>query len=779
MEENIETKDVQRTEYLDKNGLDMLWAKVKENTHNQVEVEYNRAKAKEDSLSQEIASVKPAEGKEFLQVEEIYNTKTLKDGPLAFGNIGNQAGVTKYAVAQQEGFLVYSAKDEPFDFKTVNISSTGIQSEDERKSDTKVWNTNGGITDLASYALNSDVTEKIAAKADTTALTALEQKVTANTTAISAKQDAGNYIPYNKANNTFYYLYNIGIISQGEDGSNKTISHPDFFEQSDGNHSVTIRDGYIDISNTQGSIMTLNNDDEDGGIVIYKQRTNSTRESLRILEDGIRLIGGDNNHVLTSNASTIDITQYAKKTELPTAATKEKLGVVKVGDGLNVTDGTVSVDPDYITEHFIDMMSYGVEWDTTISDPACTRIGNPLLHKQLPIQSQYKGCLVKDGAVNYYLDPNDWSKKADGTPSVLDGTDGDVMVHIPKFYGKSGSNGNKRWVRIATTKIDPSWVEIPEMFVSAYKVTLHKDNDSNRAKVASVVNTTANYRGGSNRADYDKYLSTDKFRTDLGKPITNISRAQMRTNASNFGQELLCYEFYKWVFYWAYVIEYANFDSQKEFNSNLTSDGYHQGGLGKGITTLNDSHWNNYNNYRPLTPCGYTNEFGNFSGVKTMAIPAVETDDGITVGSDTTMYANRWRGFENPFGDIWINLDGIVLKRNSAYAESKVYTTTDSSKFNGGSSVMNVAGIEVAENGYTKEFDLGETGEIIPQLVGGSGSTYKCDRHQCDASLINNRTLLVGGDAIAGGYAGLGQFYSNHTIGFADSYVGFRSVIRA
>ena len=69
MKENIETKDVQRTEYLDKNGLDMLWAKVKENTHNQVEVEYNRAKAKEDSLSQEIASIKPSEDKSYIQAK--------------------------------------------------------------------------------------------------------------------------------------------------------------------------------------------------------------------------------------------------------------------------------------------------------------------------------------------------------------------------------------------------------------------------------------------------------------------------------------------------------------------------------------------------------------------------------------------------------------------------------------------------------------------------------------------------------------------------------------
>ena len=50
MKENIETKDVQRTEYLDKNGLDMLWAKVKENTHNQVEVERNRATTQEGRI---------------------------------------------------------------------------------------------------------------------------------------------------------------------------------------------------------------------------------------------------------------------------------------------------------------------------------------------------------------------------------------------------------------------------------------------------------------------------------------------------------------------------------------------------------------------------------------------------------------------------------------------------------------------------------------------------------------------------------------------------------
>ena len=443
-------------------------------------------------------------------------------------------------------------------------------------------------------------------------------------------------------------------------------------------------------------------------------------------------------------------------------STKESFGIVKVGDGLNVTDGTISVD----TEYLVDILSYGVEWDTTVADPACTRIGNPLYHKQLPIQSQYKGCLVKNGVVNYYLDPNDWSNKADGTPSVLDGTDGDVMVHIPKFYGKSGSNGNKRWVRISTVKVDASWVEIPEMFISAYHNTIY--TDGNTTKIASVVSTDAKYRGGGRRSEYDQYLSTDQFKTDLGKPVSNISRATMRTYAAAAGHELLCYEFYKWIFYWNYVIEYANFNSQKEFNSELTSDGFHQGGLGSGLTTCDWSSWKQYNKNYAITPCGYTNEFGNFSGVKAIQLQSPEK----------TLYANRWRGFENPFGDIYTNLEGIVIKRDTAEANSNVYTTTDVSKYGEDYSLFDIAGIEIAQDGWIRTFDLGSKAEIIPSSIAGSESTYKCDYHYCNANSVVKRSLLVGGSANDGGRAGLGRFHSYSGVGYADAGVGFRSLVR-
>ena len=783
MKENIETKDVQRTEYLDKNGLDMLWAKFKENTQNQVEVERNRAVAKENSITNSLS--------EFV-------SKTATD---------DQSIKSKLSVSNSLHIIDGSNTD-----SHTTITCDGISNADNNAN--HVYATDGSLADLTQYAKKSEISaggnvkdivingesiveNNVASIAfstknnvgvvqvgdglnvnpfgtisvDTTALTALQKKVAANTTAISGKQDAGRYIPYEKRglNDDYCYIiapyYYIECRTDKFDNGKYNYTHMSSSTISlhnAGGGSTTIDMDGINISSGVDASNEYN-------LQLYPNRIESRDNSsssllhFELSGNGLKLEGGRDNKVLTSNGSTIDITKYA----LNKTATKENFGIVKVGDGLSVTDGVISVDSKLFA---LDMVSYGVEWDTTVADPACTRIGNPLLHKQLPIQSEYKGCLVKNGKVNYYLDPNDWSKKADGTPSVLDGTDGDIMVHIPKFYGKSGSNVNKRWVRISTTQVDSSWVEIPEMFVSAYRITTF--DDSGTPKIASVVNTTANYRGGLNRVNYDQYLDTDKFKTDLGKPRTNVSREKMRTMATNSGQELLCYEFYKWIFYWAYVIEYANFNSQKEFNSELTSDGYHQGGLGSGLTTLNYQKWGSYNGHNPITPCGYTNEFGNFSGEKTTSLKLDSEQTG------TAIHINRWRGFENPFGDIYTNLDGIVLERDAHSSDSNVYTTSDSSKFGDDTSVMTIVGSEPNSNGIIMEFDLDETGEIIPKYMVNSALKYKCDYHICDIS-AGKRTLKVGGCASNGNDAGLCNLDTSDTANAISSFVGFRSVIRA
>lgn len=477
---------------------------------------------------------------------------------------------------------------------------------------------------------------------------------------------------------------------------------------------------------------------------------------------------------IAANANNYTHPTTAGNKHLPAGGTVGQV-LVNSGDG---TGEWKDVEPCIDLTGLEDIYSYGVEWDSTVADPTLTRIGNPLLHKSLPVQSQYKGCVANGAAINYYLDPNDWSKKADGGNSVLDGTDGTVRVHIPKFYGKSGVEGNKRWVRISTVKCDDTWVEIPEMLLDAYRSTVNQTGN----KAVSVVNTTAQFRGGGNRTANDTYLSSDKFRSDLGKPRTNISRANMRTYATNAGSEMLCYEYYKWIFYWAWVIEYATFNSQATYNAELTADGYHQGGLGPGITDWNNNAngWSGYNGTYPITPCGYCNDIGNFTGIKELVIPETVVNESTTVPTKT-FKVPRWRGFDNPFGDIWTNLDGIILERTAANQPSSVYTTSNSSAFgddNTAKGKMTVAGKEIASDGYTKDFDLGSKGEIIPSVVGGSATTYMCDYHWCNAASTSLRTLIVGGHAVNGGRAGLGYFRSGNGVGNVFSNVGFRTLNR-
>ena len=384
MGQNIEVKDVHQTEYLDKNGLDMLWAKIKENAHNQVEVERNRAVAKEDSLSQEIASVKPAEGKVFLQVEDAEDgegTKILKGDSLSFGDYRSQQA---FSVVTSAGFSVKK------DAQEVAVLPTGIKADVERGSDTKVWNTNGGITDLASYAKKTDIpevdTSDFVSKSDTitqtinSGLIAMDKlqvfskgyydqtaslrggifvegadaKLTLNDTTASHNymeltasklvmgQDVGGNTLLittsgiantdNNANHVYatdgsiadlaQYAKKSEITAGGKyipyesinDGTNdKTYvlkrNEGILFKSGSGN--ISIKDNEIKIGNNVNRKLAVTS----SFISLQEISDDGNRETLlfQLDENGLRLRNGDNNHVLTSYGSTIDITQYVLK----------------------------------------------------------------------------------------------------------------------------------------------------------------------------------------------------------------------------------------------------------------------------------------------------------------------------------------------------------------------------------------------------------------------------------------------------------------------------------
>lgn len=147
--------------------------------------------------------------------------------------------------------------------------------------------------------VENDLRTAIGTKADATALsnyvltTALNQQVDTLNAAISAKQDAGNYIPYDQTVTSRYRIDRDLMIDNSEGSA--VLSTYNISAISNSNTEIQI--------NPDGITMR----DDDNTIILNRT--------------GIILPNGDNNHVLTSNASTIDITQYALKTELPTVPT--------------------------------------------------------------------------------------------------------------------------------------------------------------------------------------------------------------------------------------------------------------------------------------------------------------------------------------------------------------------------------------------------------------------------------------------------------------------------
>lgn len=368
--------------------------------------------------------------------------------------------------------------------------------------------------------------------------------------------------------------------------------------------------------------------------------------------------------------------------------------------------------------------------------------------------------------------------------AVLSGYDGTVRVYCPAFYIKSIVEGNIAKVWLSTFNIDNTYTYQPEILVDAYRSTVLDYFPSDMGYLSnlqenstiSVVNTEIYCRGGGNRTEYDEYLNTDPFRTDLGKPRSNLTRAIMRSYAKNANSQLLSYDQYKNIFYWLYVVEYANFNSQEAYEPAPTNEGYHQGGMGDGITNYDE--WLAYNGEYPLTPCGYGNTLGNRTGLVSLTIPSFDKDQTIT--APLTMQMPRWRGFDNPFGDIYTELDGIIIDADTYNHPNHmiyVYTCQKASKYEDklNDSYVKV-GEEIDEGGYTKSFDLGGAAHIIPHAMEGNATTYICDYHYRGADNTSLHTLIVGGGASDDSRAGLGLFNSSDRVFDGRTTAGFRTV---
>lgn len=408
---------------------------------------------------------------------------------------------------------------------------------------------------------------------------------------------------------------------------------------------------------------------------------------------------------------------------------------------------------------------YGIEWDVNSADPACVRIGRQEYHATLPLHVKMRRCVQRDDrTVAYYLHPMDSTRKEDGSPAKLDGTDGQVMVEIPRHWRRFETEAEKRRAMFAQKRL-PGFTEIPTQYISAYEASLHRPS----GKLSSVVNANADYRGGNNSATNDTNSASL-----LGRPVSQINLTGLRAAARARDENWNCNTYdAQTTLHWLMAVEYANMNCQLAYNPQLTTEGWKQGGLGDGVTDLVSAKWNAFNGYMPFVPCGYTNSLGNMTGVKAYEMPA-EYDE-----VPFTTYVPSYRGIENPFGHIWKITDGCKCRIMSEEEGglSEFYVCTDPANYQDTDYTgYEYRGLLPRANTYVKELIFGQHGDMMPNVGGASATTYWSDYFYASIPDTgeSQRAVFFGGYSDYGANAGVRAAITNYSAASASAYHGSR-----
>ena len=405
---------------------------------------------------------------------------------------------------------------------------------------------------------------------------------------------------------------------------------------------------------------------------------------------------------------------------------------------------------------------YGVKFDlANSSSPDGVRTGNMEMHRTLPIQSKMRGCTISNtDNVKKYLKANDWTKWEDGTTSSQDssGVGVEAFVEIPEHYRLLiATPDNTVEIRMSEYNL-PGYTKVEKKYIGAYEGSVNLDSSSHNNLLRTQVRNTA--------------------------PIISKTRTEFQTMARNNNRtnnwNIYTYDAHRDLT-WLFVVEYATLNSQKAFNANLTAEGYHQGGLGDGVTsgTVTVNGATTYS----FVPCGTTNSLGNGTGI----IEYTHTNTNAEGASTGTKVVNvpRYRGIENPFGHVWKNVIDVVV----AGTDNSVYICKDYTKFGtfeGGTNPtaeqLIAAGYELQDfkestitSQYVKKLVNNNQADLFPTVVGNgaSATTYYCDYHWTSAT-ATPRTLLIGGRSGYGSIAGLFTLHSGHGLGTSGADVGTR-----
>lgn len=394
---------------------------------------------------------------------------------------------------------------------------------------------------------------------------------------------------------------------------------------------------------------------------------------------------------------------------------------------------------------------YGVSWSETSSNPDCTRIGNMEMHRTLPIQSMMKPFAFQTQPVHkdqfvplkenfteaMYGHVN--NREAGQVASTVN-----VMIKIPEFwYVDDYTPGTKTHNLKICPHAKPGWHHHKEAYVSAYEAF----NFGNKGRLISMKSVV---------------------------PTVNFTRTNGRTwaRANGFDGEakwnLYTYEEHRAICH-LFLVEYATRNSQKAVNTELTPEGFRQGGLGSGCTTgtatINGAQtWS-------FIPTGSSDSLGSGSGEVTVTIQ--QTDSSGSNTSTITRKCNRYRGIENPFGHIWKHMDDIISIYEGSWRTYYKSIKPDQFATNKNNSYKPLTSAAVV-TGYKTEIRVTPTCDFFAEAcTNGSETTYWCD-YNWDNTDTSEHCLLIGSFSDDGGLAGLFSLLSARGVGYSSASIGSR-----
>ena len=346
--------------------------------------------------------------------------------------------------------------------------------------------------------------------------------------------------------------------------------------------------------------------------------------------------------------------------------------------------------------------AYGVSWDQ--SADTYTQLGSATNHSALPIQSKMRRCLLADdGTVNSYLHEATSLFLANGSQATLDGTSGQVMVEVPKFYYKHTFSGSTH-----------SW-EISEIPLSGFAV--------HPAFLKNGVEVDFRYFGA-----YEASSASSKMGSASGTtPAASKTRTTFRTEAAARGTGWRQVEYYLHsAIQLLYLVEYQDFNSQEM--------------IGEGRTTLSGGSWD-------------TSSYIGISGKSNADGNGTNSNDSSTLGGDAYM---TYRGIENWYGNMWEMRDGWTVNDVSSSQLIMYATNNDADFADTGSTNMTVIYDDTsphASGGYISGLADISNG-FIGNAMSGASNTYVGDYYWQYAGGSGWSLPMVGAAATYGSQAG-------------------------